>query len=62
MLTSKYRVPERSAGYLKQAEARLIEDIASIDAGVTRSLNKADEDVVGFMRKLFGVPHFGRYQ
>ncbi len=54
-----YSITERIAGLLKESEARMKENTRKMREEIRRGLNYADEDPVGFMHKLFGVPYFG---
>ncbi|MBB3167401.1 hypothetical protein [Simiduia aestuariiviva] len=61
-LASQYQVAERMAVRLIVAESRLASEFNRLDREIKRGLNHANEDPVGFMHKLFGVPYFGRFQ
>ncbi|AFU98415.1 hypothetical protein M5M_06100 [Simiduia agarivorans SA1 = DSM 21679] len=44
---------------LVDAEHLLSERLNELKSEVRKGLNYADEDPVGFMHRLFGVPYFG---
>lgn len=54
-----YGITERLAGMLKESESRMRENYRNMKNEIKRGLNYADEDPVGFMHRLFGVPYFG---
>lgn len=55
---SHFGVTSKLAGLLKEAEQRMLDSIEEVKWEVRRGLNYADEDPVGFMRRLFGVPYY----
>ena len=58
-LADHYNLTEKLATLLKESEARMKENTRQIKEEIRRGLNYADEDPVGFMHRLFGVPYFG---
>lgn len=59
MVADHLGLTDKLASALKQAEQRMNESMNEIKNEVRRGLNYADEDPVGFMHRLFGVPYFG---
>jgi len=55
-----YQLTEKLATMLKEAESQILADIRQLKYETRRVLNYADENPVGFMHKLFGIPYFGR--
>jgi len=53
---SKYRI----STLLKESESRMKENYRNMKNEIKKGLNYADEDPVGFMHRLFGVPYFDR--
>lgn len=61
-LSDHFDLTNKLAKLLREAESRMKESAAEIDREVRRGLTLADEDPVGFMHKLFGVPYFGSFR
>ncbi|WP_075185143.1 hypothetical protein [Teredinibacter haidensis] len=57
-VNSHFGLTEKLATMLKQAESRMVSNIQKIRNEVYRGLSYAEEDPIGFMHALFGVPYF----
>jgi hypothetical protein len=57
-LSSEYRLVDKVAALLIEAEQRNAEEFAAIQRNMKRSLTYAKEDPHGFMHRLFGIPYF----
>jgi hypothetical protein len=56
-----YEITEKLVHLLKDAESRYVSNIRQMKSEIRRGLNYADEDPVGFMRRLFGLPYLRQY-
>jgi hypothetical protein len=56
-----FEITEKLVNLLKQAESRYVSNMNKMRNEIRRGLNYADEDPVGFMHRLFGVPYFKGY-
>ncbi len=61
-VASEYEIADRVAKRLVQAEERFLAGVRDMKNELRKGLTYADEDPVGFMSKLFGVPYFGRFK
>lgn len=59
ILSDHFELTQRLAKMLRESEARMLKNLHDMKREVRQGLNYADEDPVGFMHKLFGVPYFG---
>ena len=59
LLSEQLDINERVANALIEAEKRLTSSINQIKTEVNKGLTYADEDPVGFMHRLFGIPYLG---
>jgi hypothetical protein len=59
-VSQHYGLTEKIARMLWEFEARMRSNVRHIKNDWRQGLNYADEDPVGFMHKLFGIPYFGR--
>lgn len=57
-ISDHYRITERLAKMLNESESRMRESYRSVKNEIRRGLNYADEDPLGFMHRLFGLPYF----
>lgn len=58
-VANHYNITERLANMLREFESPMRENYRNMKNEVKKGLNYADEDPVGFMHRLFGVPYFG---
>lgn len=57
-LNEHYQITERLAGMLKEAEANMRANLREMQYEINRGLNFANEDPIGFLHRMFGIPYF----
>lgn len=60
LLSEQLSLNERLAAALIEADDRLSANLHQLKTEVKKGLSYADEDPVGFMHRLFGIPYLGR--
>lgn len=60
-ISDHYGLSKKLSQLLKEAESRLIQNLEEIQRETRRGLNYMDEDPIGFMHRLFGIPYL-RFQ
>ncbi|MFE8073510.1 hypothetical protein QQM79_20875 [Marinobacteraceae bacterium S3BR75-40.1] len=58
-VSAHYSISERLARLLRESEQRMLQHTREIKREFRRGLNYADEDPVGFIHRLFGLPYLG---
>lgn len=60
-ISDHYGLSKKLSQLLKEAESRMIQNLEEIQRETRRGLNYMDEDPIGFMHRLFGIPYL-RFQ
>lgn len=60
-ISENYGLSKKLSQLLKEAESRMIQNLEKIQRETRRGLNYMDEDPIGFMHRLFGIPYL-RFQ
>ncbi|MCQ3830690.1 hypothetical protein HXX02_14715 [Microbulbifer elongatus] len=60
-ISENYGLSKKLSDLLKAAESRMINNLEQVQRETRRGLNYMDEDPIGFMHRLFGIPYL-RFQ
>lgn len=61
-IADRYDLSRKLAEALIKAEQRLYANVDRIKSGYRKGLNYAEEDPVGFMHRLFGIPYLRGFE